>query len=49
MARNASRASMRSARVSPMPISIPEVNGTAASPASFMVASRAAGALSGEP
>ncbi len=40
---------MRSRRVSPMPIRMPEVNGTAAAPAAPMVASRAAGTLSGEP
>ena len=40
---------MRSARVSPMPIRMPVVKGTACSPACRMVASRAAGTLSGEP
>ena len=35
--------------VSPMPMRMPLVNGTPASPASRMVARRAAGALSGEP
>ena len=43
------RDSMRSARVSPMPIKIPVVNGTLSMPAASMVASRIAGALSGEP
>ncbi len=42
-------ASSRSARVSPIPIRIPVVNGTRASPASRSVSSRAAGSLSGEP
>ena len=36
-------------RVSPMPIRMPVVNGTRASPASRIVSSRAAGTLSGEP
>ncbi len=45
----AARASMRSRRVSPMPIRMPVVNGTASSPASRSVSSRAAGCLSGEP
>ncbi len=40
---------MRSTRVSPMPIRMPEVNGTAASPAAAIAASRRAGVLSGEP
>ena len=40
---------MRSRRVSPMPIRMPEVNGTFASPAAAMVASRTDGILSGEP
>ena len=42
-------ASSRSSRVSPMPIRIPVVNGTRASPARRSVSSRAAGSLSGEP
>ena len=45
---SASSASSRSARVSPMPIRIPLVNGIASSPASRIVSSRAAGTLSGE-
>ncbi len=40
---------MRSARVSPMPIKMPVVNGTLSMPAASMAASRNAGALSGEP
>ncbi len=47
--RIASRASSRSARVSPIPIRIPLVNGTPASPAAAIVASRTSGRLSGEP
>ena len=47
--RMASSASMRSARVSPMPIRMPLVNGTRARPAASSVASRTAGTLSGEP
>ena len=39
---------MRSARVSPMPIRIPLVNGIASSPASLIVSSRTAGTLSGD-
>ena len=46
--RSASSASRRSARVSPIPIRIPLVNGIASSPASRIVSSRAAGNLSGE-
>jgi hypothetical protein len=42
-------ASSRSARVSPIPIRIPVVNGTRASPARRSVSRRAAGSLSGEP
>ena len=42
-------ASTRSSRVSPMPIRIPVVNGTASSPASRIVSRRASGSLSGEP
>ena len=49
IARCASSESIRSARVSPMPIRMPVVNGTLSRPAAAMVASRAAGALSGEP
>ncbi len=45
----ASSASIRSARVSPIPIRIPVVNGIASSPASRIVSRRAAGRLSGEP
>ena len=45
---SASRASRRSARVSPMPIRIPLVNGIASSPASRIVSSRTAGTLSGD-
>lgn len=41
-------ASRRSARVSPMPIRMPEVKGTPASPAAAMEASRAEGSLSGQ-
>ena len=40
---------MRSRLVSPMPIRMPEVNGTFAAPAPAIVASRTAGTLSGEP
>ena len=47
--RIASSASMRSARVSPMPIRIPVVNGTRARPRPRRVSSRTAGALSGDP
>ena len=47
--RSASSESMRSARVSPMPIRMPEVNGTRAAPAAAMAASRRDGSLSGEP
>ncbi len=47
--RMASSASMRSARVSPMPIRMPVVKGTRARPAASSVASRTAGTLSGEP
>ena len=47
--RIASSASMRSSRVSPMPIRMPVVNGTFSSPASRIVSSRTAGCLSGEP
>ena len=47
--RIASSVSIRSARVSPMPISRPVVNGTFWRPASAIVSSRAAGSLSGEP
>ena len=39
---------MRSARVSPMPIRIPLVNGIPSSPASRIVSSRRAGTLSGD-
>ena len=46
-ARSASIASIRSARVSPMPMRRPEVNGTAASPARSMVARRGGGVLVG--
>ena len=42
-------ASSRSARVSPMPMRMPVVNGTRSSPAAAIVARRAAGSLSGEP
>ena len=42
-------ASSRSARVSPMPIKMPVVNGTGSSPARRNVSNRAAGCLSGEP
>ncbi len=45
----AASASSRSARVSPIPIRIPVVNGTFASPASRSVSRRSAGSLSGEP
>ena len=41
--------SMRSRRVSPMPMRIPVVNGTRASPPRRRVASRTSGILSGEP
>ena len=47
--RIASRLSMRSSRVSPIPISIPVVSGTPASPAARIEASRVSGNLSGEP
>ena len=43
-----SSASSRSARVSPIPIRIPLVNGIRSSPASSIVSSRRAGSLSGE-
>ena len=45
----ASRASIRSSRVSPIPTRIPVVNGMASSPAASRVASRRSGALSGAP
>ena len=45
---SASSASIRSSRVSPMPMRIPLVNGIASSPASRIVSSRRAGSLSGE-
>ncbi len=45
----ASSASMRSARVSPMPTRMPVVNGMASSPADSRVATRRSGVLSGEP
>ena len=45
---SASSASIRSSRVSPIPIRIPLVNGIASSPASRIVSSRAAGTLSGD-
>ncbi len=45
--RSASSASMRSARVSPMPIRMPEVNGTAAAPAARMVVEADRGNLVG--
>ena len=41
--------SARSARVSPMPIRMPVVNGTPTRPASASTRSRTAGSLSGEP
>ncbi len=44
----ASSASIRSWRVSPMPMRIPLVNGIASSPASRIVSSRRAGTLSGD-
>ena len=47
--RSASSESMRSSRVSPMPMRMPDVKGTASSPASRIVSRRAAGSLSGEP
>ena len=47
--RSASSASIRSSRVSPMPIRMPEVKGTFALPAASSVASRSAGTLSGAP
>ena len=47
--RMASSASMRSSRVSPMPIRMPVVKGTRARPAASRVARRTAGTLSGEP
>ena len=45
---SASSASIRSSRVSPMPMRIPLVNGIASSPASRIVSSRRAGILSGD-
>ena len=45
---SASSASIRSSRVSPIPMRIPLVNGTASSPASRIVSRRRAGSLSGE-
>ncbi len=45
---SASSASIRSSRVSPMPMRIPLVNGIASSPASRIVSSRRAGSLSGD-
>ena len=45
----ASRASIRSDRVSPIPTRIPVVKGMASSPAASKVASRRAAVLSGEP
>ena len=45
---SASSASIRSSRVSPIPIRIPLVNGIASSPASRIVSRRRAGILSGE-
>ena len=42
-------ASMRSSRVSPIPMRMPVVKGTSSSPASSIVSSRRAGTLSGEP
>ena len=45
----ASSDSMRSRRVSPIPMRIPVVNGTASAPARSRVASLTAGSLSGEP
>ncbi|KAF6262095.1 hypothetical protein COO60DRAFT_1498291 [Scenedesmus sp. NREL 46B-D3] len=47
--RNWSSASSRSCLLSPMPIRMPDVKGTRALPAASMVASRAAGCLSGQP
>ena len=47
--RSASSASMRSRRVSPIPIRMPVVNGTRISPARRIVSRRRAGSLSGEP
>ena len=48
-ARSASSASMRSRRVSPIPMRMPLVNGTCAAPAAAIVARRTEGRLSGEP
>ena len=45
---SASSASIRSSRVSPMPMRIPLVNGIASSPASRIVSRRLAGTLSGD-
>ena len=45
---SASSASIRSSRVSPIPMRIPLVNGIASSPASRIVSRRRAGSLSGE-
>ncbi len=45
---SARRASIRSSRVSPIPMRIPLVNGIASSPASRIVSRRRAGTLSGE-
>ena len=47
--RMASSDSTRSRRVSPIPMRIPVVNGTASSPARASVASLTSGSLSGEP
>ncbi len=47
--RIASSASIRSSRVSPMPMRIPVVKGMRSSPARRIVSSRTAGRLSGEP
>ncbi len=49
MRRIAKSASTRSAGVSPMPMRIPVVNGTASRPASSRTRSRTAGSLSGLP
>ena len=46
--RSATSASSRSARVSPIPIRIPLVNGIRSSPANSIVSRRRAGSLSGE-
>ena len=47
--RSARSDAIRSSRVSPMPIRMPEVNGIASSPARRMVSRRASGSLSAEP